>query len=168
MIATFVTSSHGWSPLLLHLPMDDCHFGYIYSWMITTFVTWLPLLLHLPMDDHHLWSSIGRLSKSGNPPWEDVSYIFPWMITTLATSSHGWLPLLLHLPMDDCHFCYIFPWMIDCHFCYIFPWMITWWNSPQNQKRKRKRRRKRSLRNAGKVSDFLSFPHCAVWATRDL
>jgi hypothetical protein len=24
------------------------------------------------------------------------------------------------------------------------------------------------LRNAGKVSDFLSFPHCAVWATRDL
>ncbi len=171
MIPTFVTSSHGW----------------------------LPLWLHLFMDDHHLFSSIGRLSKSGNPAREDVTYIFPWMITTLATSSNGWFPLWLHLPMDDFHFGYIFQWMIstlatssnrwfplllhlpmdDFHFCYIFQWMIStfatsshgWSHDeipPKNQKRKRRRRRKRSLRNARKASDFLSFPDCAVWATRDL
>jgi len=28
MIATFSTSSYGRLPLFLHLPMDDCHFGY--------------------------------------------------------------------------------------------------------------------------------------------
>ncbi len=56
MISTLATSSNGWFPLWLHLPIDDFHFCYIFQWMISTFATssngWFPLLLHLPMDGH--------------------------------------------------------------------------------------------------------------------
>jgi hypothetical protein len=41
--------------------------------------------------------------------------------------------------------------------------MMKFPQKPKKKKKKKKKgRRKRSLRNAGKASDFLSFPDCAV------
>jgi hypothetical protein len=114
------TSSYGWPPLVLHLPMDDHHLFYIFLWMTATCFTsshgWSSLILHLPMEDRHLF------------------YIFPWMIITYFTSSYGWSPLVLNLPMNDYHL-FLHLAMDDHHLFYIFPWMIItcftscygWW-----------------------------------------
>lgn len=85
MIITCITSSYGRSPLVLHLPMNDCHLFYILLWMITTCFT-----------SSHGWRSL-------------VLKSLLWMITTCFTSSHGWWPFVLHLPMDDDHKYSIFP-----------------------------------------------------------